>query len=323
MKGIILVVITLIIILATQVIDIKGTPEPKEKKYALVLHGGAGYTSRNIPDSLKEVYIKSLTEALTIGKTILEDGGTAIEAVEKVAVYLEDNPNFNAGKGAVFTSAGGHELDASIMSGIDLSCGAVAGVKHIKNPISLARLVMEKSPHVLFHSEGAEAFGKKMNVTFVENDYFHTPEQLQKWEKYKEANIQGTIGCVALDTEGNLAAATTTGGMTGKMPGRIGDSPLVNAGTYANNKTCAVSATGKGELFIRNTVAYNISALMEYKNMSLKDAARFMIHERLPEGSGGIIAVDKDGNYSFEYNTESMFRGVADSKGTFEVKIWE
>jgi L-asparaginase / beta-aspartyl-peptidase len=323
MKGIILVVITFLIILATQFVDLKGTPEPKEKKYAIVLHGGAGMTNRNISDSLKEVYINSLTEALTIGRTILEDGGTALEAVEKVALYLEDNPNFNAGKGAVFTSAGTHELDASIMSGIDLSCGAVAGVKHIKNPISLARLVMEKSPHVLFHGEGAEEFGRQMKVTFVENDYFHTPEQLKRWQQQNISKGQGTIGCVALDTEGNLAAATTTGGMGGKMPGRIGDSPLVNAGTYANNKTCAVSATGKGELFIKNTVAYNVSALMEYKNMSLKDAAKLMIQERLPKGSGGIIALDKDGNYSAEYNTESMFRGVADSKGTFEVKIWE
>jgi L-asparaginase / beta-aspartyl-peptidase len=323
MKGILLVTATFLIILMTQIIDIRGTPEPKLNNYVIVLHGGAGFTNRNISDSLKEVYFNSISEALTIGKTILEEGGTALDAVEKVVLYLEDNPDFNAGKGAVFTSAGTHELDASIMSGYDLSTGAVAGVKHIKNPISLARLVMEQSPHVLFHGEGAEDFGRQMNVDFVDNDYFHTPEQLKRWQLQNPVNIPGTVGCVALDMEGNLAAATTTGGISGKMPGRVGDSPLVNAGTYANNKTCAVSATGKGELFIKNTVAFNISALMEYKNMSLAEAARLMIHERLPKGSGGIIAVDKDGNYTAEYNTDSMFRGVADSRGKFEIRIWE
>jgi L-asparaginase / beta-aspartyl-peptidase len=323
MRGLILLSVTLIVVAATQFIEIKGTTGNEENNYVIVIHGGAGFTNRNIPDSLKEIYLNSLKEALTIGKGILESGGSALDAVEKTIIYLEDNPNFNSGKGAVFTSAGTHELDASIMHGKELTTGAVAGVKHIKNPIALARLVMEKSPHVLFAGEGAEEFGKKMNVEFVDNNYFHTPEQLKKWQDKIKINKFGTAGCVALDMNGNLAAGTSTGGISGKMPGRVGDSPLVNAGTYANNITCAVSATGTGELFIRNTVAYNISALMEYRNMPLKDAAKMMIQERLPKGSGGIIAVDKNGNYVAEFNTESMFRGTADSKGTFEVKIWE
>jgi len=323
MRNVILILFTAGLILLTQLIDLKGTENNKESRYVIVVHGGAGAMSKNIPDSLREVYYKSLSEALNIGKNILEKDGSALDAVEKIINYLEDNPDFNAGKGAVFTSEDTHELDASIMSGIDLSCGAVAGVKHIKNPISLARLVMEKSPHVLFAGEGAEQFGKKMNVEFVENDYFHTPEQLQKWNERKSENKKVTVGCVVLDKKGNLAAGTSTGGMSGKMPGRVGDSPLINAGTYANNKTCAVSATGWGELFIRNTVAFNISALMEYKNMSLKEASKLMIMDRLPEKSGGIIAVDKDGNYAAEFNTNSMLRGIADSDGNFEIKIWE
>ena len=323
MRSFILILITIVLVTLTQIFDLKGTDNVQSGKYVILLHGGAGALSQNISDSLKDVYYKSLSEALTIGKSILENDGTALDAVEKVINYLENNPDFNSGKGAVFTSEGTHELDASIMYGVDLSCGAVAGVKHIKNPISLARLVMEKSPHVLFAGDGAERFGKKMGVEFVENNYFHTPEQWKKWEERKKDNIKGTVGCVALDRSGNLAAGTSTGGMSGKMPGRVGDSPLVNAGTYANNKTCAVSATGWGELFIRNTIAFNISALMEYKNMTLKDAAYAMIKERLPKDSGGIIAVDRDGNYTALYNTASMLRGAADSEGKFEVKIWE
>jgi L-asparaginase / beta-aspartyl-peptidase len=323
MRITLLVSLTLLLIILTQIVDLKGTSEKPQKKYVIILHGGAGESRKDIPDSVRESYMKSLSEALNIGREILEKGGTSLDAVEKVVNYLEDNPDFNSGRGAVFTSAGTHELDASIMNGKDLSCGAVAGVKHIKNPISLARLVMEKSPHVLFAGDGAEKFGRQMNVEFVENSYFHTPEQLKKWEEKNLPEKKGTVGCVALDNQGNLAAATSTGGMSGKMEGRIGDSPLINAGTYANNNTCAVSSTGKGELFIKNTVAFQISALMEYKNMSLKEAARFMIHERLPQKSGGIIAVDKDGNYAAEFNTTSMFRGIADSDGMFEIKIWE
>jgi len=323
MRSTILIFVSLLLIGLIQFIDIKGTGESGDKGYVIVLHGGAGEMNRNTPDSIKNAYYKSLTEALTIGKKILEEGGTSMDAVEKVINYLEDNPDFNSGKGAVFTAEGTHELDASIMNGRDLSCGAVAGVKHIKNPISLARMVMEKSPHVLFAGEGAERFAEKTGIELVSNDYFHTQQQLKKWEERSKKDKNGTVGCVALDKTGNLKEGTSTGGMSGKMSGRVGDSPLVNAGTYANNNSCAVSCTGWGELFIRNTVAYNISALMEYKNMSLQEAVKYMIHNRLPESSGGLIAVDKNGNYAAEFNTTSMLRGIADSKGKFEIKIWE
>ncbi len=293
-----------------------------QDKYTIVIHGGAGNISENMPDSVKQGYYNSLKEALAIGKSILQGGGSSLDAVEKVINYLEDNPLFNAGKGAVFTAEGKHELDASIMNGSDLSCGAVAGVTTIKNPISLARLVMEKSPHVLFFGDGAEQFGKKMGVSIVNNAYFDTDDRLDQLKKAQE-KIKGTVGCVAIDKNGNISAGTSTGGMTNKMHGRIGDSPIIGAGNYANNKTCGVSATGTGELFIRNNVAFNISALMEYKSYTLQEAAEEMINSRLPKGAGGIIAVDKDGNYSFVFSTTGMFRAAANSDGVFEVKIWD
>ncbi len=326
MKSLSFFLLTIAVIVAVQFIDISEKTEARNKnKYTIVIHGGAGVISKSIPEDVKKEYINSLSEALKIGRKILADGGTSLDAVEKVINYLENDPKFNAGRGAVFTSQGTHELDASIMNGKDLSCGAVAGVKHVKNPISLARLVMEKSPHVLFAGQGADDFAIRMHVELVPNDYFDTPNRFEQLLKYKikPSEKHGTVGCVALDSKGNLAAGTSTGGMTNKMPGRVGDSPLINAGTYANNKTCAVSATGTGELFIRNTVAFNVSALMEYKGMSLKDAADEMIHKRLKAGDGGIIAVDKDGNYAAPFNTQGMFRGVAKSDGTFEIKIWE
>lgn len=293
-------------------------------KYAIVIHGGAGYTSPDISDSLKQAYLSSLDEALIIGKEILENGGSSLDAVEKVINYLEDNSLFNAGKGAVFTSEGKHELDASIMSGKDLSSGAVAGVTIIKNPISLARLVMEKTPHILFAGKGADDLGIKLGVEVVDNSYFHDQLRYEQWLKSKqELDKKGTVGCVAIDNLGNIAAATSTGGMTNKLPGRVGDSPLINAGTYANNKTCGVSATGWGELFIKNTVAFNISALMEYKGFTLKQACEEMIFKRLPEKSGGIIALDKDCNVEIIFNTSSMFRAKANSEGIFETAIWK
>ena len=276
-----------------------------------------------ISEELRDAYFRSLSEALSIGKEILSNSGTSLDAVEKVIRYLEDDSLFNAGKGAVYTNEGTHELDASIMSGIDLSTGAVAGIKTIKNPISLARLVMEKTPHVLFAGSGADDLGKKFGVEIVNNHYFDNVRRYEQWRKKHEKNIKGTVGCVAIDNFGNIAAGTSTGGLTDKWSGRVGDSPLINAGTYANNKTCGVSATGEGELFIRNTVAYNISALMEFKGLSLQEAAEEMIFNRLPEGSGGIIAVDNLGNYVLVFNTPSMLRGVADSDGLFEVGIWK
>ncbi len=291
-------------------------------KYTIVIHGGAGTFDKSFNDSLKAEYMKSLKKALSIGQKILENNGTSLDAVEKVINYLENDPKFNAGKGAVFTSAGKHELDASIMNGKDLSCGAVAAVKHIKNPISLARLVMEKTKHVMLCGEGADEFGKQMKVAYVDNKYFDTPQRLEQYEKIKEEK-HGTVGCVCLDKQGNLAAGTSTGGTGNKMPGRVGDSPIIGAGTYANNKTCAVSCSGVGELFIRNNIAFNVSALMEYKGMSLKDAADELIYKRLDENTGGLISVDKDGNYTTPFNTNGMLRAVANSEGLFEVEVWK
>ena len=294
-----------------------------QNRYTIVIHGGAGYIPPDLPVKIKETYTSSLKQALTIGKNILEKGGSSLDAVEQVIRYFEDDSLFNAGKGAVFTSAGMHELDASIMVGKDLTTGAVAGVKTIKHPISLARLVMEKTPHVLFAGEGADELGKKFGVDIVDNHYFDVQRRYQQWKIKHEKNIKGTVGCVAIDKDGNIVAGTSTGGLTDKWPGRVGDSPLVNAGTYADNNTCGISCTGTGELFIRHTVAYNISALMKYKNYTLKQAADEVIFKMLPKDSGGIIAVDKDGNYQLLFNTASMLRGVANSDGLFEIKIWK
>ncbi len=324
MKKILLLLSSVCLIFLFQIIPSKSAVSKQKNKYTIVLHGGAGTISKSLPDSIKEGYIKSLKAALQLGKNILEKGGTSLNAVELVIKYLEDDKKFNAGKGAVYTSGGTHELDASIMDGRDLSSGAVTVVKHIKNPIVLARAVMEKTPHILFAGEGADKLAEEFHLEIVPNSYFDTKRRYEQWQEYKGKinDEHGTVGCVALDEYGNLAAATSTGGLTNKMPGRVGDSPLINAGTYANNKTCAVSCTGTGELFIKNTVAFNVSALMEYKNYSLKKAADQMINKRLKPGDGGLIAVDKDGNYATPFNTVGMFRGVASSDGIFDVKIW-
>lgn len=298
--------------------------QTKSGKYTIVIHGGAGGFPENAPDSMKQAYFNSLSEALTIGKNILANGGSSLDAVEKVINYLEDNPLFNSGRGAVFTSEGKHELDASIMFGKDLSTGAVAGVTIIKNPISLARLVMEKTEYVLFAGKGADELGLKFGVPTVHNSYFHTEEQYQNWLKSRLPKQTGeTVGCVAIDQYGNITAGTSTGGRQNKMSGRVGDSPLINAGTYADNRTCGVSATGIGELFIRNTVAYRISVLMELKGYSLKQACEEVMYKTLPEGAGGIIAVDKDGNYEMIFTTPAMFRAVANSEGVFQTSIWK
>lgn len=304
----------------------EGKSKIKSDKYVIVIHGGAGTISKDISDSIKEEYLNSLKHALQIGRDILSKGGTSLDAVDSVLTYFETDPKFNAGIGAVYTSDETHEMDASIMDGRDLSCGAVAGVKHVKHPIQLARLVMEKTPHVLLAYEGAEEFAKKMGIQLVENSYFDTPlrkKQLEEMKKKLDESKHGTTGCVALDEYGNLAAGTTTGGMTNKMPGRIGDSPLIGDGTYADNKTCAVSCTGWGEKYIKHAVAFNMSVLMAYKNYSLNQAAHEIIYKVLQPNDGGLIAVDKNGNYIMEFNTTGMFRGVADSKGTFLVKIWK
>ena len=282
-----------------------------------------------------------MRKALEIGVEVLKNNGTSLEAVEKVILFLEDDPQFNAGVGAVFNAVGSHELDASIMSGRDLSCGAVAGVSTIKNPISLARLVMTDTRHVLLAGPGAEAFGKKMKVELVAPSYFDTESTKKAYQRSKpkagagalkssngldllNANIgsyQGTVGCVALDSDGNLAAGTSTGGLSNKQFGRVGDSPIIGAGTYADNKTCAVSCTGHGEQFIRNAVAYDVSAQMRYRNYTAKQAIDDVLANRLNPGAGGIIAVDKDGNIAMEFSTGGMARAAADSSGRFDV-IW-
>lgn len=301
-------------------------PSDNKNKFILVIHGGAGATPRDIPEELQSQYLKSLNEALIIGKNILSNGGTALDAVEKVVNYLEDNPLFNAGRGSVLTSEGKVEMDAAIMNGIDLSAGAVAGVNNVKNPISLARLIMQRTPHVMLIGRGAENFAKEMNLEIRDSSYFLLDSQIDNWRELKDKmnkDKKGTVGAVALDVNGNLAAATSTGGMMMKRPGRVGDVPIIGAGTYANNQTCAVSATGWGEKFIRNNVAVSISKLMEYKGVSLKTAVDELINNILQPNDGGVIAIDKNGNFSMMYNTKSMFRGVINSDGFLEVKIWE
>jgi L-asparaginase / beta-aspartyl-peptidase len=327
MKRIVLISSLILFILAVQLCTESGKilAQERSNKYTIVIHGGAGTIDKSLPDSVKESYIASLKKALKIGQDVLAKGGTSLDAVEKVLRYFEDDPKFNAGKGAVYTSAGTHELDASIMDGRDLSAGGVAGVEHVAHPISLARLVMEKTPHVLLAYEGAEKFAKEMGIKLVPNSYFDTPHRYKQWKEYQaelKVGKHGTVGCAALDEYGNIAAGTSTGGLTNKMPGRIGDSPIIGAGTYADNKTCGVSCTGVGEKFIKNDVAFRISALMAYKGYTLKQAADEVIFKVLQPGDGGIIAVDKDGNYVMDFNTTGMFRGAANSNGLFEVKIW-
>ncbi len=303
-----------------------GRAQERSGKYTIVIHGGAGTISEAMPEAVKAEYYASMKKALTIGRDVLANGGTSMEAVEKVLRYFETDPKFNAGIGAVFTRAGRHELDAAIMNGANLQVGAVAGVEHIAHPITLAKLVMEKTPHILLAYHGADEFGKEMGLKWVPNSYFDTPQrkaELERWMKNIKEHNHGTVGCVCLDEYGNLAAGTSTGGLTGKMPGRIGDSPLVGDGTYANNKTCAVSGTGIGEEYMRHAVGFNINALMAYKGMSLKDAVHYIIHDVLKPGDGGVIAVDRHGDYAMDFNTTGMFRGVATSSGTFEVKIWK
>ncbi len=303
-----------------------GMAQNHSNRFTIVIHGGAGTISESMPESVKEQYYASLRKALTIGRDVLANHGTSMEAVEKVLRYFETDPKFNAGIGAVYTSAGTHELDAAIMNGATLRCGAVAGVEHIAHPITLAKLVMEKTPHILLAYQGADNFGREMGMKWVPNSYFDTPErksELERWMKKIKEHDHGTVGCVCLDEYGNLAAGTSTGGLTGKMPGRIGDSPLVGDGTYADNQTCAVSGTGIGEQYMRYAVGFNINALMAYKRMSLKDAVHYIIHDVLKPGDGGVIAVDRKGNYAMDFNTTGMFRGVANSSGLFELKIWK
>ena len=256
----------------------------------------------------------------------LAKGQPSIDVVELVVRNLEDNPLFNAGKGSVFTNDGRNELDAAIMDGRDLNAGAVAGVGDIRNPISAARVIMEKSPHVLLIGKGASLYATQNGIELVDSSYFYTEKRWQLLQRsLQKAGKNGTVGCVALDQEGNLAAATSTGGMNNKRYGRVGDVPIIGAGTYANNNTCAVSATGHGEYYIRYTVAHDISALLEYKEMALAEAAKAVVNGKLSNeaGNGGVIAVDKYGNIALEMNSTGMFRGWANSSGDEGVAIFK
>lgn len=325
------------------------TPETTASppRFAIALHGGAGtILKQNMTPEAEAAYLSKLTEAVETGYAILKKGGSSLDAVEQTIMVLEDSPLFNAGKGAVFTNAGTNELDASIMDGKTLNAGAVAGVKHIKNPIHVARLVMEKSKHVLLSGEGAEAFAREQGIEMVDQKYFFTErrwkslqriQQQEKKQKKPQSDNQGgfpassarekfgTVGVVALDQSGNLAAGTSTGGLTNKRFGRIGDSPIIGAGTYANNKTCAVSCTGEGEYFIRLAIAHDISALMEYKGLSVQNAATEVIMKKLTDlgGQGGVIAMDKEGNIAMPFNTQGMFRAYIDRAGKPVVKMYK
>ncbi|MFL6262002.1 MAG: isoaspartyl peptidase/L-asparaginase family protein [Thermoanaerobaculia bacterium] len=317
--------LALLLLLVPVLLLAQNKPDAPRPKWAIAIHGGAGTIPKTMPEAKKQEYLRSLGAALKIGQDVLQKGGTSLDAVEKVIRFLEDDPLFNAGKGAVYTHEGTHELDAAIMDGRDLSCGSVAALKTVKNPISLARLVKEKSPHVFLVGEGAEAFASQMKVERVVNSWFDTPERYQQLQEAlkEEPKEHGTVGCVALDTHGNLAAGTSTGGLTNKRFGRLGDVPVIGAGTYANNQTCALSATGIGEEFIKHTVSHDISALMEYSGLSLQKAADRVIHQKLKPGDGGVIGVAHDGSIALVFNSEGMYRGAADSNGRFEVKIWE
>lgn len=311
-----LILCAIIVLSCNRMNDIKKS----EPDYVLVIHGGAGVITRTSMDAeMEKSYRDAMDAALNIGEKILEAGGSSLDAVEAVVAWMEDNPLFNAGRGSVFTYEGKNEMDASIMSGIDLSAGAVGGVSKIKNPVKAARAVMEKSPHVMLAGRGAEIFAKEQGLEMADSSYFFTQ---RRWdahikamdeEKTSAADKHGTVGAVALDKQGNLAAATSTGGMTNKRWNRVGDSPIIGAGTYAKNNTCAISSTGHGEFFIRYAVAHDISAMMEYKNATLQEAASHVIMEKLAAagGDGGVIGVDHTGQITMTFNSDGMYRGYA------------
>lgn len=323
------------------------TENTMKGKYALAIHGGAGnLVKMNLSEEQQKEYTQALDSALLAGEAILKNGGSAIDAVEAAIIVLEDCPLFNAGKGAVFTHDGHNELDAAIMNGENLECGAVTGVRRIKNPIGLARKVMEKSEFILLQAQGAEDFAKEQGIEWVDTSYFFTQhrwEQLQEaieddkteldHSEKKKASIHptpreekyGTVGCVALDIHGNLAAGTSTGGLTNKRYGRIGDSPIIGSGTYADNATCAVSCTGKGEDFIRLNVAHEIASMMRYAKADLKSACDSVVMKKLKaiKGRGGCIAIDCDGNIAMPFTTTGMFRGSIDVNGERKIALYE
>jgi beta-aspartyl-peptidase (threonine type) len=311
----------------------------------LVIHGGAGNITTSLMNKEQEKqYAAGLQEALDAGYSVLEKGGAALDAVAAAIVKLEDNPLFNAGRGSVFTKKGLHEMDSAIMDGRDLSAGAVAGVRNVKNPILLAKEIMLNSGHVMLSGAGAHEFAMKQGLELAHDDYFFNQDRYDQWIEIRDSDFYqldhkadnlkgmipqtdhkfGTVGAAACDAQGNIAAGTSTGGMTNKRFGRIGDSPVVGAGTYANNKTCAISCTGHGEFFLRAVVAYDVSCLMEYKGMSLHDACEMVVGDKLKKmgGEGGLIAVNAQGDYEFCFNSAGMYRGVRSSKGANVVAFY-
>jgi len=305
-------------------------------KIALAIHGGAGTIAREEMTAVRDkAYREALDRALRMGHGVLGSGGSALDAVEAAVRALEDSPHFNAGKGSVFNADGQHEMDASIMSGADLRAGGVTCVQNVKNPVTLARRVMDRSPHVLISGPGAFEFAHKQKVELEDDQYFFDEFRYQQWKKTAGTDDYqldhsdgerkfGTVGAVALDAQGHLAAATSTGGMTNKKWQRIGDSPIIGAGTYANDATCAVSCTGHGESFIRAVAAHDVHALMAYRGVSLQEAVRIVVHEKLPplDGDGGLIAVDRDGNLALDFNCSGMYRGHVGADGVFQTAIF-
>ena len=319
---------------------------PVADNFGIVIHGGAGtILKENMTPELETAYKETLEKAIKTGYVILQNSGSSMDAVEKTIHILEDSPLFNAGKGAVFTNEGKNELDASVMDGKTRNAGAVAGVTTVKNPITLARAVMERSEHVMLARKGAEFFAEQNGIELTDPSYFYTENRMKALKRAKEREKTtldhdgssafydplikeqklGTVGCVALDKDGNLAAGTSTGGMTNKKWGRVGDSPIIGAGTYANNATCAVSSTGWGEFFIRGVVAYDISAMMDYKSLSLQEASKEVVQKKLSGlgGTGGIIAIDKNGNMAMEFNTAGMYRAAMDKDGNLTIGIYK
>jgi beta-aspartyl-peptidase (threonine type) len=305
---------------------------------AIAIHGGAGTITRESLTPEKErAYREKLEEALRAGHSILQRGGSSMDACVAAVRVMEDSPLFNAGKGSVYTADQTHEMDACVMDGATRKAGAVAAVSHVKNPIELARLVMERSEHVMLVGEGAEKFAQQNGVGLVDASYFDTPQRLEQLRKAKakeaapatapamsEQDKHGTVGAVAVDQQGNLAAATSTGGMTNKRFGRVGDSPIVGAGTYADNDTCAVSATGHGEFLMRLVIGHEVASLMRYGKLSVTDAADRAVNDELTKlgGTGGVIAIDRQGNIAMPFNTEGMYRGSIDTAGKLRVEIY-
>ncbi len=313
------------------------------QKFTIVIHGGAGTITReDLTPELEAAYLEGLQVALNTGYAVLEQGGTAVNAVKAAVVVLEDNPLFNAGRGSVFTKKGLQEMDAAIMDGNDLKAGAVSGIRNVRNPISLAMEVMHNSNHVFLSGKGANDFAIKQGVKLEPDEYFFSQFRYDQWKSVRDSDNYsldhtmqdvneirekkfGTVGAVACDSQGNVAAATSTGGMTNKKFGRIGDTPVIGAGTYANNKSCAISCTGHGEVFLRAVAAYDVHALMVYTNATLQQACEKVVLDTLVkmEGEGGMIGVDAQGNASMVLNSAGMYRGVRDSEGLNEVAIFK